>query len=92
MVKSLISILTLSISLGLQRRKHEELSTSGCGFSSTDLRSLATDAGVAWVSLGMGAEWPGERDSGPELARGWAGSWIVRICTFLATKIFQEFS
>ena len=44
------------------------------------------------MSLGMGAEWPGERDSGPELARGWAGSWIVRICTFLATKIFQEFS
>ena len=40
-----------------------------------NLRSLATDAGVAWVSLGRGAEWPGERDSGPELASGWAGSW-----------------
>ena len=44
------------------------------------------------MSLGMGAEWPGDRDSGPELARGWAGSWIVRICTCLATKIFQDFS
>ena len=45
------------------------------GKSRTNLRSLATDAGVAWVSLGRGAEWPGERDSGPELASGWAGSW-----------------
>ena len=30
---------------------------------------------MAWVSLGTGAEWPGESDSGPELAKGWAGSW-----------------
>ena len=42
--------------------------------SRQNLRSLATDAGVACVSLGRGAEWPGESDSGPELASGWAGS------------------
>ena len=40
------------------------------------------------MSLGRGAEWPGERDSGPELASGWAGSWEIRNITKKSELVF----